>query len=1222
MSDATPEGDVVHSTIEAAADESDPTFFSDSEDSYRTSESTESLQWDSSQPLSIQTSWSPVNEPADDGRGISVLGDIANRRKLSSGVTVYSLSIGDNSETGQDSEPQDVSGSNDSNQTTINMPTEAEKKRHRAAIEKADILWKDDLEPMDLSESTTEYIKEYAAKASVAKSELQDAQVFWQVQDREVYETDYKDRIDRIKIGLLNFIRQVQSHMKREEAKRPQATGLPESQQKSLKIKYDRVERLMADTCSDLDELANKFKDLYSGQVNTDVDYRAMEELAKSHHSSADMSYNEARELYNDAMEAGHTEAVERIEGSLRRLKNDRSKLAEYMAKQKSDLGICGYQSGSGRLVDDKPPVFFGEAQDKLDYYSFKTEFEDYLKTRALSKADRLKFLQKTCLRGTAQTACMNYTTIEEVWDHLKENWGNIKTLLAMKLDELKRLGKCGGGLIKQREWAVSVKRKIMYLISLAKSHGIEQTLYHMPGFDEVLSNLPTDMHKKFKTILLDKQKLAGKRGMDVPREEMIDELVNFMDEVIADFTFDINFNLSHGKEVPKPSIEKQFRPVQNQPGKKYFNTGLKNRKSSGVKNRQQHSSTPVFNGSQPKLMYCSACQGKHTHMYYCGFFQDSSIKERYFILRNLAVCFRCLRLDSEVDLTDRNAWWDKHKTECDGTWSCKQSGCSNKADNRQSHFLLCAYHYKDNANVVDKFVKSLDQTLIHPNVKFLFLDMRRVFSNTPKANPPTNDSNTINAEPDVTEPCIFMMEHIERNGRSMLMLYDTGCTTATVSSRAAEILGANVLTAGPTYLEVAGGKTLRIEHGEVRFHLELAGSDKAATITALQMDEITTPFPLWDQMEAWSELKQDYEAKYPDGEPLPAVRDRIGGAPVDIMVGISYLKYYPIPLHTLPCGLTLYKSKFSSGGKSFGILGGPHKAWRSAHEVINMLKPKMFFTMEAKAYCHEKLALNCWPYNNQFDGSNHMKIETALLECEPTAHPLTLESDDDVNPNVSCVYQHCEKHGKPQNIEFVGVGTYNIRNDKKRFDEVESLGSGVEYRCVKCRNCNDCKKGEQLERASLEEEVQQALIESCLRYDPENKTLMSHLPFLVEPTDVLAPSYNAAERVLESQLKLAGRSDDLRRDIIKSHNKLRDKNFVMPYDELPQHERQLMDTTPEPGYFIPWRTVFKENSITTPCRLVYDGSQATKTGVSLNSILAKGKNNLARVLHIFIKFT
>ena len=52
---------------------------------------------------------------------------------------------------------------------------------------------------------------------------------------------------------------------------------------------------------------------------------------------------------------------------------------------------------------------------------------------------------------------------------------------------------------------------------------------------------------------------------------------------------------------------------------------------------------------------------------------------------------------------------------------------------------------------------------------------------------------------------------------------------------------------------------------------------------------------------------------------------------------------------------------------------------------------------------------------------------------------------------------------------------------------------------------------------------------------------------------------------------------------------------------------------------FIPWRAVWNSNSISTPCRLVFDASQPTVSGTSLNDILEKGKNNMNELVEIVI---
>ena len=83
--------------------------------------------------------------------------------------------------------------------------------------------------------------------------------------------------------------------------------------------------------------------------------------------------------------------------------------------------------------------------------------------------------------------------------------------------------------------------------------------------------------------------------------------------------------------------------------------------------------------------------------------------------------------------------------------------------------------------------------------------------------------------------------------------------------------------------------------------------------------------------------------------------------------------------------------------------------------------------------------------------------------------------------------------------------------------------------------------------------------------------------------------------------------------DIIKSENKLQQMDFVEYIRNLPS-DVQVMLQENRIKYFMPWRAVWKGNSISTACRVVFDASQATSSGYSLNDILAKGRKNLNKL--------
>ena len=59
------------------------------------------------------------------------------------------------------------------------------------------------------------------------------------------------------------------------------------------------------------------------------------------------------------------------------------------------------------------------------------------------------------------------------------------------------------------------------------------------------------------------------------------------------------------------------------------------------------------------------------------------------------------------------------------------------------------------------------------------------------------------------------------------------------------------------------------------------------------------------------------------------------------------------------------------------------------------------------------------------------------------------------------------------------------------------------------------------MEEMSLQEEKEQAQIESCVRLDAANKTLISKLPFIKDPEEKLKPNRRIAEKILQTQIRI-----------------------------------------------------------------------------------------------------
>ena len=70
----------------------------------------------------------------------------------------------------------------------------------------------------------------------------------------------------------------------------------------------------------------------------------------------------------------------------------------------------------------------------------------------------------------------------------------------------------------------------------------------------------------------------------------------------------------------------------------------------------------------------------------------------------------------------------------------------------------------------------------------------------------------------------------------------------------------------------------------------------------------------------------------------------------------------------------------------------------------------------------------------------------------------------------------------------------------------------------------------------------------------------------------------------------------------------------------LPVEMQEKLRRSPIQNY-IPWRSVWNTNSLTTRCRIVFDASPPTSSSFSLNDVLAKGRNNMNKLAEIVIRW-
>ena len=968
-------------------------------------------------------------------------------------------------------------------------------------------------------------------------------------------------------------------------------------------------------------------------------------------------------DLMKCATTCGDASAVEMLDEAEQLCVGMQRNARSHLDQLYKEAGLTPGATDAGlNKVKLKPPVFSGDlTAGNLDFYTFKSQMTMYFDTMGgFSEHEKYLKLKMECVLSQAKDCITNLETYNEAMEQLKIVYGKPELLFTAKSSEIKTCGSCPENLFEKRSWLIKVEQKLVALSKLAEEHNISD-LFESSNVLGILSGalLKDDLTEYHKLLLNEKKTNPFVRQT---KSMMLKTMTSFLQSMLWEVTAKIDIVVTSGSRYYDPAKNKKqvshkysAMQVDHESSvddmfaasipstSEVINATYAEQKSSTTvepataatnecavnpaptfsnhtkdkkkqkrdrekKGFKEEVATPIMmnKSRHAKSVKCKLCSGFHTSLAYCEMFQETRVKRRFGRTVKAEACYRCLRLDSKFDMKNREDWFREHEQYCDSSWLCNEGNCKDKPEVWKNHILLCTYHIEQNMERESEFKKSLDEKLINNDVRFFFASYHSLPENSDgdayksfAASSKRCDVGDVIVEPSVNNQPIYMLQYVKgANGEKLLLFYDNGCYGACLSTRACAALETETQRPGPTALEVAGGQRINIPHGIERFWLEMNSDDgkkRVATIEGLQMDSVSTRFPQWPLNKVWGELNQVYQQTNPAAK-LPTTEPDIGGQAVDIMIGIQYNCYYPKIVLTLPSGLCIMKSVIKGYGGHDGILAGPHEVWESVMSRSHMMGPAAYLTAEFKAYRYQR---DCLFSNNGVIHESDVVLNHQHKICPHYFNSTNPMLDDDEE-----FVQHVFAAGPSKMM--------------KEYQMIDQIGTEMGYRCVKCRVCSECKKGDRIEKESLVEEREQHIIEESVSYDSEKKKLIAYLPFTENPETSLVDNMYVAEKVLGTQVKLANKSDVAKAEILRSFNKLADNGFVAPLDSLPLEEQA---EARKPGYVIPWRIVHNSHSISTPVRMVFDGSSKTKSGKSLNDILCKGSNQLANLLHLLIGF-
>ena len=241
----------------------------------------------------------------------------------------------------------------------------------------------------------------------------------------------------------------------------------------------------------------------------------------------------------------GADDVIRQVNLSKDELKVEKSTYQDMVNAEISKRDLSEEKMKNASILGIGLPKFKGY-HSKLDFYSFKSEFEKLIVPRVQEKL-LPDYLKNNCLEGHALQIVKEMDDLKTIWERLKLSFGNVNILMSHKLkivEEGDQIWK-----IKNEEKLIlamtRLKNAMTDMTVLAEKHGVEGTLYH-----------PSNLSKVFFLLGNKKQELIMKKSLE---NEFGDkgrwsEIISYLDKEIKlrDNVMLFNNNHSSGKSTPQ----------------------------------------------------------------------------------------------------------------------------------------------------------------------------------------------------------------------------------------------------------------------------------------------------------------------------------------------------------------------------------------------------------------------------------------------------------------------------------------------------------------------------------------------------------------------------------------------------------------------------------------------------------------------------------------------
>ena len=331
--------------------------------------------------------------------------------------------------------------------------------------------------------------------------------------------------------GFIKFIKEGFKLLKDDEDKRC-STPAPDTskdpivgQGSAYRAKSLLVEKYTGSTVGEFQDLIDQLCELAAEPIETQLDLRIVEERAKTTQMVLKIVKRRAKQLISYAMDCDLVDECTKLEDLYRMLEDKEIALIKVLQNNKEKFGIVGEYNKFNEL---KYPTFSGEQTLKFDYYTFKEDWDACVDVKAPSRAEQLQILKRQSLTGYARAVCRHLTTLEAVFKHLNDIFGNAKELFNNRIEKLKRLGPCEEERKKKKKWFIEVRSNLTYLRDFCLKHDMDWTLYNHSIIAEIQYGLPEEDLESFI------EKICERSPGRASKRVVFEMLLEFFDKKVA----------------------------------------------------------------------------------------------------------------------------------------------------------------------------------------------------------------------------------------------------------------------------------------------------------------------------------------------------------------------------------------------------------------------------------------------------------------------------------------------------------------------------------------------------------------------------------------------------------------------------------------------------------------------------------------------------------------